>query len=60
MKSYHIPVEQIEKQLMEIETNLAHLEKEGVELEKKLRRCEEGMSLSHAAISFYRFACKFF
>lgn len=45
MKSYHIPVEQIEKQLMEIETNLAHLEKEGVELEKKLRRCEEGMSL---------------
>ncbi|XP_036069087.1 MICAL-like protein 2a isoform X2 [Oryzias melastigma] len=41
VKSYHIPVEQIEKQLMEIETNLAHLEKEGVELEKKLRRCEE-------------------
>ncbi|RVE69738.1 hypothetical protein OJAV_G00080820 [Oryzias javanicus] len=41
VKSYHIPVEQIEKQLMEIETNLAQMEKEGVELEKKLRRCEE-------------------
>ncbi|XP_054463284.1 MICAL-like protein 2a isoform X2 [Anoplopoma fimbria] len=41
VKSYHIPVEQIEKDLNDIETNLAHLEQEGVELEKKLRRSEE-------------------
>ncbi|CAG5897984.1 unnamed protein product [Menidia menidia] len=40
-KSSHIPVEQIEKELNDIETNLAQLEKEGVELEKKLRSCEE-------------------
>lgn len=59
MKSYHIPVEQIEKQLMEIETNLAHLEKEGVELEKKLRRCEEGTTLSHPVISFLQLANAF-
>lgn len=37
-----IPGEQIEKELNDIETNLAQLEKEGVELEKKLRICEEG------------------
>lgn len=37
-----IPAEQIEKELNDIETNLAQLEKEGVELEKKLRICEEG------------------
>lgn len=42
MKSYHIPVEQIERDLNDIETNVAQLEKEGVELEKKLRCCEEG------------------
>lgn len=42
MKSYHIPVEQIDGELNDIETNLAQLEKEGVELEKKLRSCEEG------------------
>ncbi|KAI3359657.1 hypothetical protein L3Q82_014041, partial [Scortum barcoo] len=41
VKSYHIPVEQIEKELNDIETNLAQLEKEGVELEKRLRSCEE-------------------
>ncbi|XP_070779847.1 MICAL-like protein 2a [Enoplosus armatus] len=41
VKSYHIPVEQIEGELNDIETNLAQLEKEGVELEKKLRSCEE-------------------
>nr|XP_046272041.1 MICAL-like protein 2a isoform X2 [Scatophagus argus] len=41
VKSYHIPVEQIEAELNDIETNLALLEKEGVELEKKLRSCEE-------------------
>ncbi|KAM8724059.1 MICAL-like protein 2a [Acanthopagrus schlegelii] len=39
--SYHVPVEQIERELKDIETNLAQLEKEGVELEKKLRSCEE-------------------
>ncbi|XP_047426803.1 MICAL-like protein 2a [Mugil cephalus] len=39
--SYHIPVEQIERELDDIEANLSHLEKEGVELEKKLRSCEE-------------------
>uniref|UniRef100_A0A3P8NS37 Mical-like 2a n=1 Tax=Astatotilapia calliptera TaxID=8154 RepID=A0A3P8NS37_ASTCA len=41
VRSYHIPMEQIERQLNDIETNLAHLEKEGVELEQKLRSCEE-------------------
>uniref|UniRef100_UPI0037E6FEEB MICAL-like protein 2a n=1 Tax=Semicossyphus pulcher TaxID=241346 RepID=UPI0037E6FEEB len=41
VKSYHIPAEQIEAELNDIETNLAQLEKEGVELEKKLRSCEE-------------------
>ncbi|XP_042250048.1 MICAL-like protein 2a [Thunnus maccoyii] len=41
VKSYNIPVEQIERELIDIETNLAQLEKEGVELEKKLRSCEE-------------------
>ncbi|XP_033499935.2 MICAL-like protein 2a isoform X1 [Epinephelus lanceolatus] len=41
VKSYHIPAEQIERDLNDIETNLAQLEKEGVELEKKLRCCEE-------------------
>nr|XP_020498174.2 MICAL-like protein 2 isoform X2 [Labrus bergylta] len=41
VKSYHIPAEQIERELNDIEMNLAQLEKEGVELEKKLRSCEE-------------------
>nr|XP_020466224.1 MICAL-like protein 2 isoform X2 [Monopterus albus] len=41
VKSYHVPLEQIEKDLNDIETNLAQLEEEGVELEKKLRSCEE-------------------
>ncbi|XP_059204979.1 MICAL-like protein 2a [Centropristis striata] len=41
VKSYHIPVEQIERDLNDIETNVSQLEKEGVELEKKLRSCEE-------------------
>ncbi|XP_026218185.1 MICAL-like protein 2a isoform X1 [Anabas testudineus] len=41
VKSYHIPAEQIETELNDIETNLALLEKEGVELEKRLRSCEE-------------------
>lgn len=42
VKSHHIPVEQIERDLADIETNMAHLEQEGVGLEKQLRRCEEG------------------
>lgn len=42
VKSYHMSVEQIERELNDIETNLAQLEKDGVELEKKLRSCEEG------------------
>ncbi|XP_069570837.1 MICAL-like protein 2a [Brachyistius frenatus] len=41
VKSYHIPVEQIERELNDIETNLTQLEREGVELEKQLRSCEE-------------------
>lgn len=48
VKSYHIPVEQIERELNDIETNLAQLEKEGVELEKKLRSCEEGTLFCHS------------
>lgn len=39
-------MEQIERDLNDIETNVAQLEKEGVELEKKLRSCEEGTLLS--------------
>ncbi|XP_029944945.1 MICAL-like protein 2a [Salarias fasciatus] len=39
--SYHRPVEQIERELEDIEANVAQLEKEGVELEKRLRSCEE-------------------
>nr|XP_040047868.1 MICAL-like protein 2a isoform X2 [Gasterosteus aculeatus aculeatus] len=41
VKSHHIPAEQIERDLADIETNMAHLEQEGVGLEKQLRRCEE-------------------
>ncbi|XP_007560555.1 MICAL-like protein 2a isoform X1 [Poecilia formosa] len=38
---HHIPVEQIEKELDDIEMNLVQLEREGVELEKQLRSYEE-------------------
>ncbi|XP_053707897.1 MICAL-like protein 2a isoform X1 [Synchiropus splendidus] len=41
VRSCHIPLEQIEQELDDIETNLERLEREGVELEKKLRSCEE-------------------
>ncbi|KAM9780135.1 MICAL-like protein 2a [Neosynchiropus ocellatus] len=41
VRSCHIPPEQIEQELDDIETNLERLEREGVELEKKLRSCEE-------------------
>lgn len=40
--SYHVPVEQIERELEDIEWNVAQLEREGVELERRLRICEEG------------------
>lgn len=55
VKSYHVPAEQIERQLGEIEANVAQLEKEGVELEKNLRSCEEGADLR----SLPRFLCLF-
>ncbi|XP_072772031.1 MICAL-like protein 2a [Nerophis lumbriciformis] len=38
--SYHIPAEQIESELSDIEASVAGLEREGVELERRLRRCE--------------------
>lgn len=41
VQSYHIPLQQIESELKDIETNVAQLERDGVELEKKLRSCEE-------------------
>ncbi|XP_062846446.1 MICAL-like protein 2a [Trichomycterus rosablanca] len=37
----HIPMEQITTELQEIENSLSDLEKEGIELERRLRRCEE-------------------
>lgn len=42
LASRHVPAEQIERELEDIEWNVAQLEKEGVELEKRLRSCEEG------------------
>ncbi|XP_055079627.1 MICAL-like protein 2a isoform X2 [Periophthalmus magnuspinnatus] len=36
-----IRLQQIETELKDIETNLSQLERDGVELEKRLRRCEE-------------------
>ncbi|KAM3863815.1 MICAL-like protein 2a [Diretmus argenteus] len=41
IKSHHVPTDQIVKQLNDIETELSNLEREGVELEKKLRHCEQ-------------------
>lgn len=38
----HVPADQIAKELDDIEAELGVLEKEGVELERKLRDCEEG------------------
>ncbi|XP_061905366.1 MICAL-like protein 2a isoform X2 [Entelurus aequoreus] len=38
--SYHIPAERIESELSDIEASVAGLEREGVELERRLRRCE--------------------
>lgn len=41
-KSHHIPMDQIVKELREIEDCLGDLERKGVEMEKSLRSCEEG------------------
>ncbi|XP_066530875.1 MICAL-like protein 2a [Hoplias malabaricus] len=41
IKCHHIPLEQITKELQEIEESLTDLEKEGVYLERKLRSYEE-------------------
>ncbi|XP_029583573.1 MICAL-like protein 2 isoform X1 [Salmo trutta] len=39
--SHHIPMDQIVKELREIEDCLGDLERKGVEMEKRLRSCEE-------------------
>ncbi|XP_072531033.1 MICAL-like protein 2a isoform X2 [Salminus brasiliensis] len=44
IKPHHIPMEQITKELQEIEDSLSDLEKEGIDLERRLRSCEEGGS----------------
>ncbi|XP_037544558.1 MICAL-like protein 2a [Nematolebias whitei] len=41
VKSHGVQVEQIEEELEDIELKLGQLEREGVELEKKLRSCED-------------------
>ncbi|KAI4884046.1 hypothetical protein NFI96_019566, partial [Prochilodus magdalenae] len=41
IKSHHIPMEQITKELQEIEDSLSDLEKEGIDLEGRLRSYEE-------------------
>ncbi|KAK3532698.1 hypothetical protein QTP86_028066 [Hemibagrus guttatus] len=41
IKSRHIPMEQIAKELQEIENSLSDLEKVGIDLERRLRSCEE-------------------
>ncbi|XP_031422468.1 MICAL-like protein 2a isoform X2 [Clupea harengus] len=40
-KAHHIPMDEIVKELSEIEENLNELERDGVDLEKRLRGCEE-------------------
>ncbi|XP_041737633.1 MICAL-like protein 2 [Coregonus clupeaformis] len=40
-KSHHIPMDQIVKELREIDDCLGDLERKGVEMEKRLRSCEE-------------------
>ncbi|XP_023869030.1 MICAL-like protein 2 isoform X2 [Salvelinus sp. IW2-2015] len=39
--SHHIPMDQMVKELREIEDSLGDLERKGVEMEKRLRSCEE-------------------
>ncbi|KAJ8251121.1 hypothetical protein GJAV_G00217510 [Gymnothorax javanicus] len=39
-RSFSIPEEQIEQELQEIAVHLSNLEKQGVEMEKRLRQCE--------------------
>ncbi|MCJ8746454.1 hypothetical protein PDJAM_G00142040 [Pangasius djambal] len=41
IRSRHIPTEQITKELQEIENSLSDLEKAGIDLERRLRICEE-------------------
>ncbi|XP_026870897.2 MICAL-like protein 2a [Electrophorus electricus] len=41
IKHCHIPMEEITKELQEIENSLSDLEKEGIDLERRLRYCEE-------------------
>ncbi|XP_027029702.2 MICAL-like protein 2a isoform X2 [Tachysurus fulvidraco] len=41
IRSRHIPIEQITKELQEIENSLGDLEKAGIDLERRLRSCEE-------------------
>lgn len=41
VKSVPVPLQQIDMELKDIETNLARLERDGVELEKRLRLCED-------------------
>lgn len=41
-QNHHIPMNDIVKELNGIENSLSDLEREGVEMEKNLRTCEEG------------------
>lgn len=57
MKPDYIPKEDITKELEEIEQNLNELEKRGVDLEVKLRKCEEG-GMHSLAVCFSAFSVR--